>query len=50
MLPELGIFILISKLWGKVQAENELVYNLVNGLRPEFGVMRTIILTGGVKL
>ena len=37
------------KIMGETPGENELVYNLVNGLRPEFGVMRTIILTGGDK-
>ena len=37
------------KITGETPSENELVYNLVNGLRPEFGVIRTIILTGGEK-
>ena len=35
--------------WGAPE-ESELVYNLVNGLRPEFGFMRTIILTGGQRV
>lgn len=38
------------KVIGETPKEEELVYNLVNGLRPEFGFMRTIILTGSQEL